>query len=59
MCVFVCVCTCWLWRYGSAPDSGDGCKPAGVINLLLIILISGFIRTVTFNWDSSRSGNFM
>ena len=40
-------------------DSGQRNKPAGLINLLAIILITAFIRTVTFKRGSSGSGNFM
>ena len=42
--------------------SGQGSKPTGLINLinlLYIILIIGFIRTVTFKRGSSGSGNFI
>ena len=41
-------------------DGGQRSKPAGLINnLLQIILIIAFIRTVTFKRGSSGSGNFM
>ena len=40
-------------------DSGQRSKPAGLINLLSIILIIAFIRTATFKRGSSGSGNFM
>ena len=37
----------------------DEVEPAGLINVLYIIRITAFIRTVTFKRGSSGSGNFM
>ena len=45
-------------RYGSSlVEITDEVEPAGLINVLYIIRITAFIRTVTFKRGSSESGN--